>query len=162
MIEELFSKSRFLVFISVLVASLSAVALYLISLNIAAHMLIGLWTDMPQSDSAGKEFAVSLLKVMDLLFIAITFQIIAVSLYRLFITPVKIDESKFLNVLDIRSFHDLKVTLMQVSAVILTILFLERAVEFVEGIEILYFGLAIAVMIAATTYAWTKMDSHKP
>jgi len=160
MIEELFTRSRLLVFISVIVASVSAVILYAISLNVTVHLLLGLLTDFPKTSDLGKQLAVSLLKVMDLLFIAITFQIIGVSLYRLFITPLKIQDSKFLNILDIKTFHDLKITLMQVSVVILLILFLERAVQFTGEIEILYFGLAVALMIAATTYAWTSMAGH--
>ncbi|MGT0150239.1 YqhA family protein [Vibrio metschnikovii] len=63
-------------------------------------------------------------EVLDISLIAITFQIIAASLYRLFIRPSALEASPFLSALAIRNFHDLKITLLQVAVVIMIILFL--------------------------------------
>ncbi len=113
--------------------------------------------NLPASTGQGKTVAVELLKLLDLLLIGITLQVIAVSLYRLFITPVKLNESQFLGALNIKDFHDLKITLIQVASVILVILFLEHAVESGGTLETLYLGLAIGVVMAASTFAWRSM-----
>ncbi len=113
--------------------------------------------DVPASGDEGKSLVVNLLKLLDLLLIAITFQIITVSLYRLFIRPMPIEESKLLETLNIKSFHDLKVTVMQVAVVILVILFLEQAVEVGATIDTLYFGASIGIVIVAVVFAWKNM-----
>ncbi len=59
--------------------------------------------------------------------------------------------------LEIRHFHDLKVTIIQVAIVILVVLFLEQAVEVGASLETLYYGLAIAVIIASAVFAFRNM-----
>lgn len=157
-IERVFSNSRFLVVVAVLISVLSAVLLYAATINIIAHVTFEFVRDVPVSAEGGKGLAVKLLKTLDLLLIAITFQIIAVSLYRLFIRPFSTKESKFLSALNIASFHDLKITLIQVSVVILVILFLEHAVEVGATLETLYFGLAVGVVTLASVHAWKHME----
>jgi uncharacterized membrane protein YqhA len=158
MVERLFNSSRFLVVVAVIISALSAALLYSASLVIVINVIIDFFHELPTSADAGKALAVKLLKTLDLLLIAITFQIIAVSLYRLFIRPLTCKDSTFLNALDIASFHDLKITLMQVAVVILVILFLEHAVEVGATLDSLYFGLAVGVVILAAVYAWKNMD----
>ncbi|MFZ2289298.1 MAG: YqhA family protein [Halopseudomonas yangmingensis] len=153
MIEKLFQSSRYLVLVAVLTSAVSSLILYLLSMNVVVHMLLDLLQQVPSSSDEGKMVAVRLLKVLDLLFIAITFQMIAVSLYRIFITPMRIEDSTFLRALNVKSFHDLKVTLLQVSMVILMILFLEQAVEAGGSLETLYFGIAVGLVTFSAVYA---------
>jgi len=153
MIEKLFQSSRYLVLVAVLTSAVSSLILYLLSMNVVVHMLLDLLQQVPSSSDEGKLVAVRLLKVLDLLFIAITFQMIAVSLYRIFITPMRIEDSTFLRALNVKSFHDLKVTLLQVSIVILMILFLEQAVEAGGSLETLYFGIAVGLVTFSAVYA---------
>ncbi|WP_111658163.1 YqhA family protein [Isoalcanivorax indicus] len=157
MIERIFRGSRLLVLVAVVVCAISSVLLYGASVNIILNVALDVVRDIPASADGGKSLAVRLLKLLDLLLIAITFQIIAVSLYRLFIRQVSVEESKFLSALDIRSFHDLKITLSQVAVVILVILFLEQAVQVGATLETLYLGAAIGIVIAASVYAWKHM-----
>lgn len=157
MIERVFQSSRFLVLIAVLVAAVSAVLLYTASLNILMHIFIDFVQAVPKGSDGGKSLAVKLLTLLDLLLIAITFQLVAVSLFRLFITPVRLEESKFLSALQIKSFHDLKITLMQVAVVIVVILFLEHAVEVGATLETLYFGTAVSLVMLAAVCAWKNM-----
>lgn len=157
MIERIFKSSRFLVVIAVLVAAVSAVLLYVASLNILFHIAIDFFGDVPAASDGGKSLAVKLLKLLDLLLIAITFQLVAVSLFRLFITPIRVEESKFLSALQIKSFHDLKITLMQVAVVIMVILFLEHAVEIGATLETLYFGAGVALVMSAAVFSWKNM-----
>lgn len=157
MIENIFRSSRFLVLVAVITSAISCVLLYGTSINIIFNIVLDVVRDTPATVDVGKSLAVKLLKLLDLLLIAITFQIITVSLYRLFIRPIPIEESKLLKTLDIRSFHDLKVTLTQVSVVILVILFLEQAVETGATLDTLYFGAAIGIVIVAAVFAWKNM-----
>lgn len=158
--EKLFRSSRLLVLVAVVICALSAVLLYVATLNVIGNVVWSFVWNVPESADAGKALAVRLLKILDLLLIAITFQIIAVSLYRLFIRPFSIKQSTFLSALDISSFHDLKITLIQVSVVIMLILFLEQAVQVGGTLETLYFGLAVSVVTLASVYASKSMKDQ--
>jgi len=159
LIEQIFNNSRLLVVVTIVVSSLAAVMLYIVSIHVVFHIVIDFVSLVPSSADGGKRLAVKLLKVLDTLLIAVTFQIIAVSLYRLFIITDATQKSEFLRALSINNFHDLKITLIQVAMVILVIQFLEQAVEIGASVDTLYFGLAIAAVIAAGVWA-TKSMSH--
>lgn len=158
MVEKILQGSRFLVFIAVFATAISSVMIYVSCINIIFHMIQDVSSLLPTTANDGKTLAVKLLKLLDLLLIGITFQVIAVSLYRLFITPSKTQDSQFLSAFNIKTFHDLKITLIQVSVVILVILFLEHAVEMGANLDTLYYGLAIGVVIVSASYAsrWMK------
>jgi uncharacterized membrane protein YqhA len=158
MIEQLFKGSRFLVLCAVASTAVASVVLYAVSLNIQVQLMVDLYQEPPWKVEAGKLLAVKLLKQLDLLFIAITFHLISASLYRLFITPEKVDGNSFLNALDIKTFHDLKCALIQVSVVIMVILFLEQVVEIGATLETLYLGAAIGFVAFAAIYAWNSMQ----
>lgn len=160
MLNKLFRNSRYFVLVTIVVSSVSALMLYLASIVIVFNIVVDFLNNMPASADGGKRLAVRLLKVLDTLLIAVTFQIIAAGLFRLFISRVGIHENSLLSALQIRDFHDLKVTLMQVAVVILVVVFLEHAVEGVGGQELLYHGIAIAVVIAAAVFAWRGMSKH--
>ena len=161
MIERIFNNSRFLVAVTIVVSSLAAIMLYIASIYVVFHIVVDFVSLVPSSADGGKRLAVKLLKVLDTLLIAVTFQIIAVSLYRLFIMTNVTHKSEFLRALSINNFHDLKITLIQVAMVILVIQFLEQAVEIGASVDTLYFGLAIAAVIAAGVWATKSMsDEH--
>ncbi|HRP35294.1 MAG TPA: YqhA family protein [Gammaproteobacteria bacterium] len=80
-----------------------------------------------------------------------------IELFRLFITPIRVEDSKFLSALQIKSCHDLKITLMQVAVVIMVILFLEHAVEIGATLETLYFGAGVALVMSAAVFSWKNM-----
>ncbi|GAB6389542.1 YqhA family protein [Stutzerimonas marianensis] len=155
MIERIFQGSRFLVWVAVATTAVSAVLLYGVSLNTMARILLDLVHEVPNTADASKSLAVKLLKLLDLLFIAISFQLIAVSLYRLFIGTS--NKATTLGPLEADSFHDLKKTLIQVSVVILVILFLEHAVEVGATLETLYLGAAISLVTFSAILAWKNM-----
>ncbi|KPH63778.1 hypothetical protein AMS58_02675 [Pseudoalteromonas porphyrae] len=155
--EKIFQNSRFLVIIAVITAALSALLVYVSCINIVFNIVKITIFNLPDSAKGGKELIVELLKILDLLLIGITLQVIAISLYRLFIAPPKSNEIQFLAAFHIKDFHDLKITLVQVTSVVLVIVFLEHAVEFGGALETLYLGIATAVVIAASTFAWRSM-----
>jgi uncharacterized membrane protein YqhA len=155
MINRLLSSSRFLVLITVIVSAISAALLYVVSVYVLFNIVVDTVMQVPATADGGKRLVVRLLKLLDILLIAVTFQIIAVGLYRLFISPVDEQSGSLVNVLEIRDFHDLKITIIQVATVIMVILFLEQAVEVGASLETLYFGLAIsAAIIAGVLACW--------
>ena len=158
MIERILKSSRLLVLIAVFTTAISSFLIYLSSVSIIFHTVQDVIYHLPASTEHGKMLAVKLLKLLDLLLIGITLQVIAVSLYRLFITPIKLSESQFLSAFNIKDFHDLKITLIQVAAVILVILFLEHAVEYGGTQETLYLGIAIGIVTMSSSIAskWMK------
>lgn len=158
MIEKVFRSSRFLVLIAVTTCAFAAVMLYGTSVNITIHLLLEFVAEVPSTADGGKSLVVKLLKTLDTLLIAITFQIIAASLYKIFIAPETIADSMLLKTLHIEDFHDLKIILIQISVVIMVILFLEQAVEVGATLETLYFGVAIALVILASVFAWRHVD----
>jgi len=155
--ERLFQNSRFLVIIAIITTAISSLLVYITCVNIVFNVVKTTLISLPDSAKGGKEMIVELLKILDLLLICITLQVITISLYRLFISPATTKSSQFLAAFHIEDFHDLKITLVQVTSVILVILFLEHAVEFGGTIETLYLGISIAIVVAASTFAWRSM-----
>jgi len=160
MVERIFQSSRFLVLVTVLVCAVAAALLYAASANVVYNVVLETVTAMPQSADGGKRLAVKLLKILDTLLIAVTLQIIAGALYRLFISPLPDNARCIATPLQINNFHDLKVTLIQVAIVILVVLFLEQAVEVGATLETLYFGAAVALVIAAGVFASITMKEQ--
>lgn len=78
---------------------------------------------------------------------------IAIANYRLFISNKPTQESRFLSVLDIHNFHDLKINLLHVSIIILVILFLEQAVLGGANINTFFYGASIAMVLGAIVLA---------
>lgn len=153
MIENLFKNSRYLVFLIIVVSLVSSVTLYLASLNIIGHVLYGFFAHPAVKPLDGQILAVDLLKTLDILLIALSFQMIAIASYRLFISQIPPQESRFLQVFGIEDFHDLKINLMQVSIIILVILFLERAVDGGTDLDTFLYGTGIALVVGAIVLA---------
>ena len=155
--ERILQSSRILVLLTIVVCAAAACLLYLSSAVIVYNIIWETLSQLPDTADLGKRLAVKLLKVLDTLLIALTFQIIATGLYRLFLGDVDNLDKGLLKAMDIKNFHDLKITLMQVASVIMVILFLEQAVEVGATLETLYFGLAIAVVVLASVFAAKQM-----
>ncbi|WP_151702388.1 YqhA family protein [Nitrincola alkalilacustris] len=155
--EKVLNSSRFLVLFIVIICSISAILLYVSSLNVIFNVVLNFFERVPASADGGKRLAVQLLKILDTLLIAVTFQIIAVGLYRLFISGSSSSGSGLLSALKINDFHDLKITLIQVAMVIMVVLFLEQAVEIGATLETLYFGASISLVILTGVYAAKSM-----
>lgn len=156
--EKILRSSRVLVILTIIVCAASACLLYVASVSIVYGVIVDTVFNVPVLADEGKRLAVKLLKVLDTLLIALTFQIIASGLYRLFLTNEESKDKGLLKALDIKNFHDLKITLLQVATVILVILFLEQAVEVGATLETLYFGLAIGMVILASMFAAKHMN----
>lgn len=159
--ERLFKSSRLLVMITVVVGGIAALLLYVASIYIVFNIVVDFIVQLPATADEGKRLAVRLLKVLDTLLIAVTFQIVAVGLFRLFVRPETRSECGLMSALEVRDFHDLKITILQLAIVILVILFLEQTVEGGASLETLYMGGAIALVIASSVFAFKAMANRK-
>lgn len=160
--ERIFGSSRYLVFITVIVSFISALLLYAVAGTVVVRVVHETWMALPMGADAGKAVAVRLLKVLDILLIAVTFQIIAVGLYRLFISrSSELDSESDLPVgrLPITNFHQLKSAVIHLAVVILVIQFLEQVVTVGAVIDTFFFGTGIAIFIAAAIWAADRISA---
>jgi uncharacterized membrane protein YqhA len=100
------------------------------------------------STTAGKALALTGIEIIDLFLIAAVAYITAVSLYTLFINQHVPAQLR----LGIESLSDLKEKIVGVLVVALGVLFLGAAMNWSGGAELLFFGGAIAPMIAVLSY----------
>ena len=146
--------------VTVVVGGVAALLLYVASIYIVFNIVVDFILQLPATADEGKRLAVRLLKVLDTLLIAVTFQMVAVGLFRLFIRPETGTECGLMSALEVRSFRDLKIAILQLAIVILVILFLEQIVEAGASLETLYMGGAIALVIASSVFAFRAMASE--
>lgn len=121
------------------------------------HIIHDFIFNMPVKATDLQYQAVYMLKALDNLFIALTFQVIAFSHYGLFLSDVPPSESKFLRALHISNYHDVKINIFHLSLLVLTIIFLEQLVAQGAVIETLYLAVSIAVVMMAIIFAVKSM-----
>lgn len=100
------------------------------------------------SSKEAKIMILSFIEIIDLFLLATVLYITALGLYELFIDS----RIKVPSWLEIRSLDDLKGKLISVVVVILGVVFLGHAVKWEGGMEILPYGVSIALVIATLTY----------
>ena len=155
MLEQALSKSRYLVIMTVLLSTGAAIFLYIAATLSFITVIIDYMAVWPWSPNVGKEAAIGFLNVIDLLLIAAGFQTIAFGIHRIFLN---IDLKVPLG-LEVSNFEELKVSLVKLIGLILMIMFLEHAFSFEGGLEIVYFGAAIALVMV--TFTWSMIHGKK-
>lgn len=153
--EKLLRYSTSLTYVTVVLAMISAIILYVYAVLLIGNILISAVTAGVYNWEAARRTAVSLLKVWDLLLIAASFQIMSTGMYKLFINP----DAAQIGPVSISSFDDLKYILVSLSIVVLVILFLEHAIMLGPSRELLEFGAAIALVIVAGGWMIRKKDA---
>lgn len=161
MIEKVLSRSRWLVMITVVISLLSAVLLYATSIVSMVKIIMEVVNNplVVMGEDYSKLTVVRLLKMLDILLIAVTLQIIAMGLYRLFVNQNAQETVEIENIgnLRIQDFHQLKATVIHMTTVILVIIFLEKAVQQGANLDLLYFGLAVGFVIFTSVWAADKI-----
>ncbi len=152
--------SRYVVLVGIMGTFLAPLALFLFGLaGVISAIWDGLAGSNPFSSSNIKELSIVLVNAIDIFLLATVVYIIALGLYELFI-----DES--LNLprwLEVHTLDDLKSRLLGVIVVLLPVTFLGKLVEWKQGQDILWLGLAVgAVLIAiAATQHVTAIKGKK-
>ncbi len=148
LLARLLEKSKYLSVIIVLLTLLAALALCLAAAMSFVTIVLEAVQEGPWLPKVVKEAAIGFLSMIDLLLIAIGLQTIAIGVYRIFLNS----DLVIFPGLGVSSLGELKKSVIKMVAIVLSILFLEAAFRLGPGQPILYFGLAIAAVIAA--FAW--------
>lgn len=152
MAERLLLRSRYLILIAV-VGSFVAATTSLIYGGIQAFLIVANTIASGSVTGKGaKKLALQFIEVVDLLLLGTVFYIIAIGLYELFI-------NKDLPVpawLHIHDLNDLKNKLISVLIVVMGVLFLGQVIGWDGERDLLPFGAAIGLVIAALTYFFSQ------
>ena len=155
LLAGLLEKSKYLSVIIVLLTLLAALALCLAAAMSFVTIVLEAVQEGPWLPKVVKEAAIGFLSMIDLLLIAIGLQTIAIGVYRIFLNS----DLVIFPGLHVSSLAELKKSVIKMVAIVLSILFLEAAFKLGPGQPILYFGLAIAAVIAA--FAWAISQEKK-
>jgi len=150
MLERIIERSRYLSVIAIVLVLLAAVALYLAAAMSFFTVVLDAIGEGPWLPKVAKSAAIGFLNIIDLLIISIGLQTIAIGVYRIFLNP----DTSVAPGLQVSTVGELKTSVIKMVGIILAILFLESAFELGPGEPIMYFGIAIAVVIAA--FAWAS------
>lgn len=156
--SRLLGASRFLVILAVAGSLLAATTLLLYGL-LETLVLIQVTVQAGEiSRSIAKSLALEFIEIIDLFLLGTVFYIIAIGLYELFIsTNVKLPAW-----LSIKTLDDLKNKLIAVVIVVLGVLFLGQVVGWDGETDLMGYGIAIALVIAALTYFLSQKSSGPP
>jgi uncharacterized membrane protein YqhA len=148
MLKPLLNKSRFLVLAAVVGALAAALALFAYGIAETVVVVIDTVAKAEVSSKGAKTLALAFIEIVDLFLLGTVLLMIALGLYELFINS-DLDLPQWLQ---IRTFDDLKLKLVGVVIVVLAVLFLGQVVAWDGERDLLPFGAAIALVIAALTY----------
>jgi uncharacterized membrane protein YqhA len=144
---------RFAMVIPVISLSVAAVALILYGALETRHLLGALFGPHPVSRD---EAILLTIEIVDLFLLATVVQVVGLGLYQLYFRQ----DLQLPGWLRIETLDDLKSKLVGVVVTVLAVFFLGRAVVWGGGIDILYLGGAVAMMIVALTWFLAKIDRH--
>ena len=157
MFSQLLGASRFIVILAVLGALLAAITLLVYGLLETGKLILVTIEQGEISRTWAKSLALEFIEIVDLFLLGTVFYIIAVGLYELFIsTKVPLPDW-----LTIETLDDLKNKLIAVVIVVLGVLFLGQVVAWDGSKDLLGYGAAIALVIAALTYFLTSKTGGK-
>lgn len=149
---RLVGKLRYLVIVAVIGIAAQAVATFGWAVVITVDFIDELvQTSAWQQDDT----VVELLKALDLYLVGTILIITSVGLYELFIGKVQLPEW-----LVIQSLSDLKAKIVEVIVLVIGIKFLEKLVQGGKAIDILWYGLASAVVMAVLI-AWNSLKTRQ-
>ena len=148
MIQVLLSRTRYFVLIAVAGSMLASLVLIVYGGLEAVVLVIDTVRGASVSAKGAKALALTFIEIVDLFLLGTVFLIIGLGLYELFIS----DDLKLPNWLVIRTLDDLKHKLVGVVIVVLAVLFLGQVMTWDGEREILSYGGAVAMVIAALTW----------
>lgn len=144
-IGAIIGRTRFVVIIAVVAVMLLSISLFLLGTISAVQSVIRAWRELiMQGDSGGTELVVETLAVIGVMLRAVVFYIIGVGLYSLFIKPLNLTTA-----LGVETLADLEAKVISVVVVMLAVRFLQEFVQWRQPVELAYFGVTMAVVIAA-------------
>ncbi|MEO7911890.1 MAG: YqhA family protein [Roseiflexaceae bacterium] len=155
---RIISASRYLIAIAVICIFITGLALLVYGASETFELVTHLFNDSVNAKSA-KVQVLAAIELVDLFLLATVLFVIAIGLYELFID----DNLPLPDWLEIHTLDDLKDKLIGVVIVVLSVLFLGQVISWDGQRDLLGFGAAIALVVAALTYfLGQKIKSPKP
>ena len=153
MARRIISASRFLIIIAVIAIFLIGTALLIYGAAETYTLIAGLFAGAGGKGS--KALLLGAIEMVDLFLLATVLYVIAVGLYELFID----DQLPLPEWLEIHTLDDLKEKLIGVVVVVMAVLFLGQLISWDGQRELLGYGAAVALVIAALTYFTSQKKS---
>ena len=148
MLSRLIAGSRYLILFAIVAIFAAAVLLLGYGTVQTIQMIIEAISSGSVSSKGAKALILTIIELVDLFLLATVLYVIAAGLYELFI-----DKAVPLPVwLEIGDLDDLKDKLIKVVIVVLGVLFLGQVISWDGTRDLLGFGAAVALVIAALTY----------
>lgn len=155
---RIISASRYLIIIAVICIFITGLALLVYGASETYELVAQLFNGGVDAKSA-KALVLAAIELVDLFLLATVLFVIAIGLYELFID----DNLPLPDWLEIHTLDDLKDKLIGVVIVVLGVLFLGQAISWDGQRDLLGFGAAIALVVAALTYfLGQKIKPTKP
>lgn len=147
-------RSRFVVMIAVAAVMIVALSLFLLGAILAALSVWHAWKGVFEGQIGSTDLTVEFLEVVSVMLKAVVFYIIGVGLYSLFIAPLNLTVA-----LGVETLNDLESKVISVVIVILGVTFLEHFIRWEQPVEMLQYGGALALVVAALVLF--QMFSHR-
>ncbi|HQR12153.1 MAG TPA: YqhA family protein [Casimicrobiaceae bacterium] len=160
MLRRALASSRYIVVIPVIGTLLGSLVLLFYEAMVMILAVVNFVEEgsiTAKSAKSAKVLAVGLIEAVDVFLIAIVMYIMSLGLYSLFVD----DTLPLPRWLAIRDLEDLKNHLIGVVIAVLGVLFLREAVAWDGNRDLLGFGVALALVIAALAYYLTKLRASK-
>ena len=157
MFSRMLGASRFLIILAVIGSLLAATTLLIYGLLETGQLI---WTTVEAGEvsrKGAKALALEFIEIVDLFLLGTVFYIIAVGLYELFISS----DVQVPGWLMIKTLDDLKNKLIAVVIVVIGVLFLGQVVGWDGEKDLLGYGAACALVIAALTYFLSNKTAGK-
>lgn len=155
MFARIVASSRFLQIIAVFGTFLAGTAMLLYGAYDTYLVIAGLFGNI--STTKAKQVMLDVIEIVDLFLLSTVFYVIAIGLYELFIQ----DNLPLPEWLEFHTLDDLKDKLVAVIIVALAVLFLGQIISWDGERDLLGYGIAIALVIAALTYFLSQKASKK-
>ena len=142
------SNGRYMVILGVIGAFLAAISLFVYGGILTVQQIIETVQTGYVSSKGSKTLMLSFVEIADIFLLGTVMYIISTGLYELFID----DNIELPGWLEIHTLDDLKQKLVGVIVVVMAVVFLGHVIKWHGETEIVYYGAAIAFMVAALTY----------
>ncbi|MEM6275495.1 MAG: YqhA family protein [Pseudomonadota bacterium] len=157
MFGQLLGSSRYMIIIAVLGSMAAAVTLLVYGFLEALQLILITIETGEVTRKGAKALAIEFIEIIDLFLMATVFLIIAVGLYRLFISPnIAMPEWLKIDTLD-----DLKTKLIAVVIVVMGVIFLGHVVAWDGETDLMGLGFGIAAVIGTLTWFLNTKVSKK-
>ncbi len=153
--SNLLGNSRYMIILAVIGAFLAATTLLIFGLIETIVLIQNTISTGEVSRKVAKALALEFIEIIDLFLLGTVFYIVAIGLYELFISS----DIKVPPWLAIKTLDDLKNKLIAVVIVVLGVLFLGQVVSWDGERDLLGYGAAIALVIAALSYFLSQKAS---